>query len=251
MAIHPTAIVHDSAELAADVQVGPYTIIESGVRIGAGTRIDSHCRIYSGVQIGAGAELFTGVVLGSPPQDLKYRGEKTQVYIGDHTKLREYVTVNAGTAASGLTHIGRHCMLMAYVHVAHDCQIGDEVILANGVQMGGHVRIGSYAILSGMTGIHQFSTIGEGVFIGGGLRVARDVPPFSKALGEPLVWAGVNCPALVKRGWETSAPELKKFYREFRRDRQQWPAALGALHNSVIAGFLKTFFESHTRPLLI
>ncbi len=212
--IHSTTILHPSLKLPSDLEVGPYAVLDEGVSLEKGVRIGPFCHLYSGTVLEDNVVLSDGVVLGNVPQDLKYRGEKTGVHIGSGTTLREYVTVNRSTAATGTTRIGSKCLIMAYAHVAHDCVLGDHVIIANGVQMGGHVSIGAASVISGMTGIHQFTTIGPGVFVGGGLRVDRDIPPFSKAMGDPLCWAGVNEIGLAKLEFgEGERKALKEFYR--------------------------------------
>ncbi len=216
MRIHPTAILHPSLDLPSDLEVGPYAIVDENVKLADGIRLGAFTHLYPGSHLQAGVTTSDGVIVGNSPQDLKYRGEQTEVQIGEGTTLREYVTVNRGTAALGRTVIGQHCLIMAYVHVAHDCVLGNHVVVSNGVQMGGHVQIDDGAVISGMTGIHQFVTIGAGAFIGGGLRVDKDILPFSKALGEPLRWAGINEMGLAKLGMEAgSATALKTFYRNF------------------------------------
>ncbi len=260
--IHPTALVHPSLKLPLDLVVGPYAILEEGVRLGDRVRIGPFAHLYSGVQLGDDVNLFEGVVLGSQPQDLKYRGEETAVVIGPRTILREYVTVNRGTAASGSTCIGQDSLIMAYSHVAHDCRIGDFVILANGVQMGGHVSIGSHSVLSGMTGIHQFVTIGPGVFVGGCLRVDKDIPPYSKAMGDPLSWAGVNEIGLRKRGYgSVERGIIKNFYRQlFQNGYEKEIQARGTgnhleipqenIHALPLQEEWNTFFRNRKRGLL-
>jgi|GEM_PF-437785 len=214
MAIHPTALIHPSLDLPPDLEVGPYAVLDEDVRLAPGIRIGPFCHLYPGVVLEAGVRLEDGVILGNAPQDMKYRGEKTGVRIGAGSHLREYATVNRGTAASELTVIGSQCLIMAYTHVAHDCRIGDLAIIANGVQMGGHVHIGKAAVISGMTGIHQYVSIGAGSFIGGGLRVDKDVLPFTKALGDPLRFAGLNEIGLAKFPFGAGAgAALKAFYR--------------------------------------
>jgi UDP-N-acetylglucosamine acyltransferase len=216
MDIHPTAVLDPSLELPDDLTVGPYAILERGVVLGSGTRIGPFCHVYSGSSLGKGVRLEDGVALGNLPQDLKYRGETTGVEVGDGAWLREYVTVNRGTSAAGTTRIGAGCLIMAYAHVAHDCEIGARAIIANGVNMGGHVRVGEGAVVSGMTGIHQFVSIGAGAFIGGNLRVDKDILPFSKAMGEPLRYAGLNAPGLARMGIGPGASaRLREFYRRF------------------------------------
>jgi UDP-N-acetylglucosamine acyltransferase len=214
MRIHPTAQIHPSVSLPDDVEAGPFALIDEDVTLGRGVRLGPFCHLYPGTRLGDGVSAADGAVIGNKPQDLKYQGEKTFVEIGEGTELREYVTVNRGTRATGRTRVGANCLLMAYVHVAHDCELGDRVVVANGVQMGGHVRIGDGAVISGMTGIHQFVSIGAGAFVGGALRVDKDVPPFSKALGDPLCWAGLNEMGLSRLGYgEGERKALKDFYR--------------------------------------
>jgi UDP-N-acetylglucosamine acyltransferase len=212
--IHPTAVVHDAAELRGDVTVGPHAIIGPGVVVGAGTRVGSSVLIERDTIIGEECEIHHGAVLGSDPQDLKFEGEDTTLEIGDRTVVREYATLNRGTRAEGRTVVGSDCMLMAYVHIAHDCHIGDHVILSNAVNMGGHVTIEEWAIVGGMTPIHQFVRIGSHAFIGGASRVAKDVPPFVRAAGNPLVMAGLNGVGLRRRGFdEGTRRDLKRAYR--------------------------------------
>jgi UDP-N-acetylglucosamine acyltransferase len=257
MAIHPSAVLHASLSLPADVEIGPYAVIDEGVDLAPGVRVGPFCHLYPGVSLGEGARLEDGVILGNSPQDMKYRGEKTGVRIGAGAHLREYVTVNRGTAASGLTEVGSRCLIMAYTHVAHDCVIGDQAIIANGVQMGGHVHIGKAAVLSGMTGIHQYVVIGAGAFIGGGLRVDKDVLPFSKALGDPLRYAGLNEIGLAKFPWPAgTGAALKAFYRALSTEGKD--AALGRLGQTAPAvldpglqSLLEAFFREQRRGLLM
>ncbi|MEO7777404.1 MAG: acyl-ACP--UDP-N-acetylglucosamine O-acyltransferase, partial [Fibrobacteria bacterium] len=250
---HPTAVLHPSLLLPEDLEVGPYAVLDQGVELSAGVRIGPFSHIYPDVILEAGVRLEDGVVLGNAPQDLKYRGEKTGVRIGAGTHLREYVTVNRGTAASGHTLIGANCLIMAYVHVAHDCLIEDAAIVANGVQMGGHVRIGKGAVVSGMTGIHQYVSIGTGAFIGGGLRVDKDVLPFSKAMGEPLRYAGLNELGLMRQGLPGGAgAELKIVYRElFKEGQAAGLAKAGLCPIPELARALEDFFGNRKRGLLM
>ncbi len=214
MCIHPTAVVPWGLELPSSCEIGPYSIIEKGVVFGKGVIVGARCHVYASTRLGDGCRLFDGVIVGSQPQDLKYQGEPTCTLIGSGTQIREYVTINCGTAATGRTQVGEGCMIMAYAHVAHDCCLGNRVVIANGVQMGGHVTIGDATTVSGLTGIHQFTTIGPGAFIGGGLRVARDILPFTRALGEPLSWAGVNQVGVTKLGYDVQdALKLKRAFR--------------------------------------
>jgi UDP-N-acetylglucosamine acyltransferase len=253
MRIHPTAILHPSLELPADLEAGPYAVVDEGVVLGPGVRIGPFSHVYPGTRLEAGVRLEDGVIVGNAPQDMKYRGEKTEVRIGAGTRLREYVTVNRGTAASGATSIGRDCLIMAYAHVAHDCEIGDRAIVANHVQMGGHVRIGEAAVVSGMTGIHQYVVIGAGAFIGGGLRVDKDVLPFSKALGDPLRYAGLNAIGLDKLGLPpVNAVALRACYRAlFRAGAAAVPVLPDLPDAGKLGAILSGFFGNRKRGLLI
>jgi UDP-N-acetylglucosamine acyltransferase len=218
--IHPTALIHPDAIVPKDARVGPYACIESGVEMGVECEIGAFCVLRSGTRLGNRVRLDMGCVIAGEPQDMKFRGEATRVRIGDDTRLREYVTVNRGTAARGETSIGSHCLLMAYCHVAHDCLLEDGVIVANGVQMGGHVTLGAGSVISGMTGIHQFVTVGAGAFVGGGLRVDKDIPPGIKALGEPLRWGGINSIGWQRLGFgavETVA--IEQCYRLLKHEK--------------------------------
>jgi UDP-N-acetylglucosamine acyltransferase len=212
--IHRTALVDPAAELGREVAVGPYAIVGPGVRVGDGCRIGAHAVLERNVRLGAGVRVGHGSVLGGDPQDVKYRGEDTWVEVGDATVIREYCTINRGTAATGRTVIGRGCFLMSYVHVAHDCNIGDEVIIANAVQMAGHVSIENRAVISGLVPIHQFVRIGTFAFVGGGSRVNQDVPPFTKAVGNPVHLYGLNSVGLERAGFAAEVRlALKRAYR--------------------------------------
>jgi UDP-N-acetylglucosamine acyltransferase len=199
--IHPTAIVDPGARLGSNISIGPYAVIENNVTIGDDCEIGHHAVIAPGTTLGTGVRVFTGAIIGNPPQDLKYKGEPTTVEIGDMTVIRECVTVNRGTAATNRTRIGKNCMLMAYAHVAHDCVIGDGVILANSVGLAGHVTIDDYTVIGGLTGIHQFVKIGTCVMIGALFRVGKDVPPYVLAGGHPLSYEGLNLIGLRRRGF--------------------------------------------------
>ncbi len=222
--IHPSAFVDPKAEVGEGCSIGPYALIQAGAVVGHGCTIGPFAQVRQGAILEAGVVLDAGVVVGGDPQDLKYRGETTGVRIGTGTRLREYVTVNRGTGQNGETLIGRQCLVMAYAHVAHDCRLGDGVIVANGVQMGGHVRLGRGAVISGMTGLHQFVCIGAGAFIGGNLRVDKDVLPGLKALGDPLRWGGLNPIGWERLGYPRRAlATIERFYRALRQDGvDQW-----------------------------
>jgi len=217
-AIHPTAIIDERSVLADDVTIGPYSIIGSDVVIGRGTAIGSRVLIEKKTRIGSDCKVHTGAILGTDPQDLKFHGEDTELTIGDRTVIREYVTMNRGTQMTGKTTIGSDCLIMAYVHVAHDCHIGNNVILANAVNMAGHVQIDDHVTIGGITPIHQFVRIGRYAFIGGGSRVNKDVPPFVRAVGNPLILSGLNSVGLTRHGVpEDIRMELKRAYRIFFR----------------------------------
>jgi len=199
--IHPSALVSPKAELADNVTVGPFTIIEDDVLVGAGTTIASHVYLAGGTRVGKECRIHHGAVLGTAPQDLKFRGEVTTLEVGDHTVLREYVTLNRGTHDRWKTTVGSSCFFMAYVHIAHDCIIGNHVILANAVNMGGHVTIEDHAVVGGIVGIHQFSHIGRHSMIGANSRVTKDVPPYVLAGLEPLAFTGLNIIGLRRRNF--------------------------------------------------
>lgn len=214
--VHETAIVDVRAELEPGVTVGPYAIVGPNVTVGAGTVIGPHAYIERDTSVGCDCRVGFGAVLGTDPQDLKYRGEETELVIGDRTVIREFATLNRGTAALGRTKVGSDCLLMAYTHVAHDCQLGDHVILSNAVNMGGHVVIEDWVIVGGVTPIHQFVRIGTHAFVGGGSRVAKDVPPYCRVAGSPARLYGLNTVGLERRGIPLEVRrELKRAYRLF------------------------------------
>jgi len=222
--------------LGDDVSIGPYSVIEDGVTIGSGTTIGNFVTVVSGTSIGENCRVFHYCSLGEKPQDMKYRGEDTRVEIGDNVVLREYVTVNRGTAAHGITHVGSNTLLMAYVHIAHDCIIGENVILANLVTLGGHVEINDWASLGGGVLVHQFSKIGKHVFVGGGFRIVQDIPPFILAAGEPLRYAGINRVGLKRRGFsEESRRNIKRAYRWFFRSQLTRAEALEKMKTELAA----------------
>jgi UDP-N-acetylglucosamine acyltransferase len=195
------AHISPDAKLGNNVKVDAFAVIHDGVTIGDNTHIMSGAVLMNGTTIGKHCFIFPGAVLGAIPQDLKFVGEKTTVEIGDHTTIREYVTINRGTKDKWKTVIGSHCLLMAYTHVAHDCVLGDYVILANSVQLAGHVEVGDYAIIGGMSGAPQFSRIGAHTYVAGHTVINKDVPPFIKAGRTPISFAGVNSVGLQRRGF--------------------------------------------------
>lgn len=195
------AHIHPAAKIGNDVTIEPFVFIEEGVTIGDGSHIMAHSVILKNTNIGKACRIFPGAVLGAIPQDLKFEGENTFVEIGDNTTIRECVTVNRGTKDKWKTVIGSNCLLMAYSHIAHDCILGDYVIIANSVQLAGHVEIGDYAIIGGMAAAIQFSRIGSHTYIAGGTEVIKDVPPYIKAGRTPLSYVGVNSIGLQRRGF--------------------------------------------------
>lgn len=195
--------IHPGARLGRNVTVDPFTMIHDDVVIGDNTWIGSNVTIFPGARIGNNCRIFPGAVISAVPQDLKFDGEITTAEIGDNTTIREFVTINRGTKALGKTVVGSNNLLMAYVHVAHDCIVGDHCILANGATLAGHITIEDYAIIGGLTAIHQFVQIGSHVMISGGSLVRKDVPPFIKAAHEPLSYVGINSVGLRRRGFST------------------------------------------------
>jgi UDP-N-acetylglucosamine acyltransferase len=206
--LHPEAIIADSAIIE------PFATIYKDVIIGEGTKIGSSATIMPGVRIGKNCQIFPGAVIGAVPQDLKFRGEYSTVEIGDNTTIREFVTINRGTSAKGKTIVGSNCLLMAYVHVAHDCVVGNNVILVNNTQLAGEVIVDDYAILAGMVAVHQFVHVGSHVMIAGGSLVRKDVPPFIKAGREPLSYVGINSIGLRRRNVSNEKiREIQEIYR--------------------------------------
>ena len=216
--IHSTAIVDRGAEIADDVEIGPWALVGPGCTVGAGSVVQARATLEENVRLGERVTVGVGSVLGGKPQDLKFKGEVTHVEVGDDTTIREYATINRGTSQSFKTTVGRHCFLMSYVHLAHDCHVGDHVIISNGTQLAGHVTIEDHATISGLCAIHQFTKIGRHAFIGGCSRVPKDIPPFVRAVGNPIRLYGLNSVGLLRRGFsEEVLAELKKAYRLFFR----------------------------------
>jgi UDP-N-acetylglucosamine acyltransferase len=212
--ISPLACIHPKAQLDKNVQVAPFAMIHEDVIIGEGTIVHSNVHLYPGTRIGKFCEIFPGAVIGVVPQDLKFDGEYTTVEIGDYRQIRECVTIHRGTKDQWKTSIGSHCLLMTYVHVAHDCQIGNHVILASYTGLSGHVMIDDHAILEGKVAAQQFVHIGKHAFIGGASLVRKDVPPYIKAAREPLTFAGVNSVGLRRRGFsDEDVRQIEDIYR--------------------------------------
>ena len=212
--IHPTAIVSADAVIGADVEIGPFAIVGEGCTIGDACVIAPRAMLERNVILGANVSVGSGSILGGEPQDLKFEGEYTTVEIGEGTTIREYTTINRGTTQSYKTTVGKHCLIMSYVHLAHDCHIGDGVILVNSVQLAGHVSVGEKAIISGTSAAHQFVKVGRYAFVGGCSRISQDVPPYVKAVGNPLKLYGLNSVGLARNNFpDDVVRELKRAYR--------------------------------------
>lgn len=208
------AYIHPAAKIASSVVIDPFVTIDANVEIGEGTRILSGATILEGSRIGKNVTIFPNVVVGAIPQDLKFIGEETLAVIGDNTVLRECVTVNRGTAARGKTVVGSNCLIMAYSHVAHDCIVGDNVIISNATQLAGEVVVDNFAVIGGGTLVHQFCHLGAHVMIQGGALINKDVPPFVKAAREPIAYTGVNSVGLRRRGFTSEQiREIQEVYR--------------------------------------
>ncbi len=210
----PLAYIHPDAEIAQNVVIEPFVTIGKNVVIGEGTHIGSNVTILEGTRIGKNCNIFPGAVIGAIPQDLKFVGEETTVEVGDNTTIRECVTINRGTNAKGKTVVGSNCLLMAYVHIAHDCVVGNNVILANACQVAGEVVIDDFAIVGGGSLVHQFTHIGAHVMVQGGTKIGKDVPPFVMAGREPIAFAGINSVGLRRRNFSNEQiNDIQQAYR--------------------------------------
>jgi UDP-N-acetylglucosamine acyltransferase len=255
--IHPTALVHPGASVSPSASIGPYCLVESGAVIGAACVLGPFSRVLTGAVLDENVSLDGGAVVGGVPQDLKFTGGETRVTIGAGSRIGEYATVNRAALAGGETKVGRNALVMAYAHVAHDCVLGDRAVVANSVQLGGHARVGEGAIVSGMTGVHQFTSIGAGAFVGGGLRVDQDVPPFCRAMGEPLRWGGLNLTGLRRRNTGPGGAEdgtaafLDAFYRQLYSGESEALAWVRAQEGfAAEKEALEDFFANRKRALL-
>ena len=255
MKIHNTSIIDKDAKIGNNVEIGPFCIIEKNVTIGDNTRILPYVHIHENTQIGKNNTIHQGSVLGGNPQDLKFHNEYSELIIGDNNTIREYCTLNRGTEASGKTIIGSNCLLMAYVHVAHDCIVEDKVILANGVQLGGHSEVHFHATVGGMSPVHQFCKVGQHAFIGGGRVALQDVPPFILANGEPLKYAGINSIGLRRRNFDLETRNLiKKTYKIIYFSKFNRSQAIEEIKNSLKmtdeVKLIIKFIESSDRGLI-
>lgn len=218
--IHPSAVIHPSARIHPTADIGPFAVIGEDTVIGPGVQVGPHA-VVEFSEVAEDCRIFASAFVGSAPQDLKYRGERTQLVLGPGCLVRECVTLNRGTAAAGATRIGARCLFMAYSHVAHDCVIGNEVILANSVAVAGHCEVGDWAVIGGMAGIHQFVRVGKLAMVGAGAMVPLDIPPYMMAQGDRAKLSGLNVVGLKRRGFSSDeVGDLKKLYFElFDSDR--------------------------------
>ena len=255
MSFHSSAIINPGAEIADDVEIGPFTVVEDDVRIAAGCKIGSHVLLAAGTRLGKGCIIHHGAVLGTNPQDLKFKGEKTTLEIGENTTVREYATLNRGTTDHWKTVIGSNCLLMAYSHVAHDCIIGNNTIIANSVNMAGHVSVGDFVGIGGLVPIHQFVKIGSHCFIAGGCKVPKDIPPYILALGEPIRYGGLNVIGLRRRGFTPETmQQIKKAYRFLFQSKLLLKEALQKIEDELPPGpeiqYILSFIKSCERGVI-
>jgi len=254
--IHPTAVIDPAARLAEDVSVGPYSVIGTDVIIGAGTEIGPHVVLNGPARIGCQNRIFQFASIGDAPQDKKYAGELTRLEIGDRNTIREFVTINRGTTQDeGVTRVGDDNWIMAYVHIAHDCRIGNQTIFANNASLAGHVSVGDYAILGGFTLVHQFCAIGAHSLTAFGSGISKDVPPYVTVGGSPARAHGLNMEGLRRRGFsEESRKALRRAYRTLYRESLSLQDALAALREQAEScaevGLLVEFLEQQSRGIV-
>jgi len=253
--IHETALVDPRAEIDSDVEVGPYSIVGGCVRIGKRSRIKSHVVIEGRTTLGEGNVIFQFATVGSVPQDLKYKGEPSELIIGNHNTIREFVSINPGTTGGGMiTRVGDRNLLMMYCHIAHDCILGNHNIIANGATLGGHVVVEDYVIVGGLVGIHQFTKVGRGAILGAGSMVSKDVPPYCNATGDRARLHGLNLEGLRRRGVKKEKIDaLKRAYRILFRSRLKTRDAIAEVRQEVSgcaeAEQLVTFVENSQRGI--
>lgn len=256
--IHPTAIVSSNVCLGTNVYIGPYAIIDSDVVLGDDTTVEAHARIQAMTSMGSNNHIHSFATIGGPPQDMKYKGENTTLHIGDNNCIREYVTIHRGTHdGNGTTHIGSNCLIMAYAHIAHDCRLEDQVILANAATLAGHVDIGKKAVIGGLSAIHQFVRIGEYAYIGGMTGIAQDVPPYTLIAGERGRLYGLNIVGLKRQGFsESQLSGLKQAFKLIWRSGLRREEAIEHIEQSLgnypevmhLVEFLQTSTRGITGP---
>ena len=255
MSISNLSVVHPDAQIGQGVVIEAFAIIEADVVIGDGCWIGPHAIVMNGARLGTNCKIFPGAVVGSIPQDMKFKGEKTTIELGNRVTVREYCTLNRGTEANGRTVIGDDCLLMAYVHVAHDCLIGKNCIFANNVTLAGHIEVGDYTVLGGFVAIHQFVKIGEHVMVGGTGKVRKDIPPYIKADREPLAYAGVNSTGLQRRGF--SNEQITNIHDAYRllfikglNTKQALEQIEATVPDTPEKATILSFFAANTRGIL-
>lgn len=251
--IHQTAIVDERAEIEGDVEIGPYCVVGPGVKLGKGTKLKSHVVVQGRTSLGEGNTIFSFASVGSVPQDLKYKGEPSELLIGDRNIIREYVSLNPGTKGGGmLTRVGNENLLMMYCHIAHDCILGNRNVIANGATLGGHVVIQDHVIVGGLVGVHQFVKIGSSAIVGAGSMVSKDVPPFCNATGDRARLHGLNLEGLRRRGFDKAKLDtLKKAYRIIFQSKMKTAEALNKVRAEIPPSteidLLVSFIESSQR----
>ena len=253
--IHNLSDVNPRARIGDQVKVGPFTSIAADVEVGEGTIIGPNVTIMDGARIGKHCSIYPGAVISAVPQDLKFDGEHTTIEIGDRTTIRECATINRGTNAYGKTTIGEDCLIMAYVHIAHDCIIGNKVILVNSVALAGHVEVGDWSIISGLSAVHQFVKIGKHVMVGGGAMVRKDIPPYITVAGDPLSYAGVNSVGLRRREFNNEQiKEIQDVYRVIFQSGKNISQAVDSVKvefsSSQLASEIIDFIQSSERGLI-
>ncbi len=258
--IHPAAVVDPAAELADDVVIGPFTTVGPNVIIGAGTQVGAHCTLTGHTRIGRNNRFIGFCSIGAPPQDKKYRGEPTRLEMGDDNTVREFVTIHTGTAQDeGITRVGNDNWIMTYVHIAHDCRVGNHIVLSSSAQLAGHVHVQDHAILGGFTGVHQFVKIGAHSMSGGQALLLQDVPPYVMAAGSPAKPAGINAEGLKRRGFSpTAIRAIRQAYKALYRsgltlaDAQARLAELAADTDDAANALapLQTFLQDASRGII-
>lgn len=232
--IHETAVIHPGARIGKDVEIGPYAVIGENVIIGDGTKIGAHVVIDGWTSIGKNCVVFSSASIGAEPQDLKFRGEKSYVFIGDNTKIREFATINRATGEGEETRVGTNCLLMAYTHVAHNCVVGNHVIMSNAATLAGHVVVEDRAVIGGLAGVHQFVKIGFNAMIGGASKVVQDVPPFVIVDGHPAKVSGLNNVGMSRTGISIKARQnLKKAYKILYRSGLSLDQAIAVMEQDL------------------